>query len=466
MNYRHNFHRMDHLGHSSMNASLRKTFSQPAAMQRTVASKKKANTIDIPSRGMPSSSPSSSTVTSPQSSKPPPPPPPPLPPAMHAGVPRVPSHIPLRKQGSADKLDVPSSPPKVRKNFFDGFRNTLRPRVKAEGVGKGQGDDVCEGSESGVTSPRQESKEDGYPRRWSESGSPTKSGEWSVSLPPGTLVKVLADFTALREDEISVNRGEVIQVISSNALRGYLVHRAATSNSPAAEGWVAANVLLPSAHPDAQTTPPASPTHVPAQYEPLGKRQWMKFRKPSFSKRDTKDSHPPPLRREETVHELPSMRSLTSRPPLPTRQMTVSLINPYHTENSSDINNRVSARDKPPSGCVPASPESPVRIISPLRNVTVCPGEPAEMVCTITGAGLWAESTTVAWAGPHGPLVDPRFEMEQHRDGTLRLHVGSCRVTDAGEYTCTITCGGYSIACSARINLSQGKDHSYSNGHS
>lgn len=50
MNYRHNFHRMDHLGHSSMNASLRKTFSQPAAMQRTVASKKKANTIDIPSR--------------------------------------------------------------------------------------------------------------------------------------------------------------------------------------------------------------------------------------------------------------------------------------------------------------------------------------------------------------------------------------------------------------------------------
>lgn len=33
-----------------------------------------------------------------------------------------------------------------------------------------------------------------------------------MSLPPGTLVKVLADFTALREDEISVNRGEVIQV--------------------------------------------------------------------------------------------------------------------------------------------------------------------------------------------------------------------------------------------------------------
>ncbi|KAG7167737.1 Striated muscle preferentially expressed protein kinase-like [Homarus americanus] len=189
------------------------------------------------------------------------------------------------------------------------------------------------------------------------------------------------------------------------------------------------------------------------------KKPWMKFRKPSFSKRD----HHHMLRREETVHELPSVRSSPSRPLVPTRQMTVSLINPYHSESD---NHCVQHLEKPSSGCIPASPESPVRILSPLRNVTVCPGEPAEMVCVITGAGFWAESTTVTWAGPHGPLTDPRFEMEQHRDGTLRLHLGSCRVTDAGEYTCTITCAGHSIACSARINLAQGKDHSYSNGHS
>lgn len=31
-------------------------------------------------------------------------------------------------------------------------------------------------------------------------------------LPAGTLVKVLADFNAVKEDEISVNRGESIQV--------------------------------------------------------------------------------------------------------------------------------------------------------------------------------------------------------------------------------------------------------------
>ncbi|XP_069951615.1 triple functional domain protein isoform X1 [Cherax quadricarinatus] len=444
----------------SWNAPLRKTFSQPPISHRAPVTKKKANTIDIPfspsvSNNSGVSGPTSSVASSSSvvctSSKPPPPPP--APPSSSTGS-RIPTYIPIKKQGSVDKLDVPSSPPKLKKNFFDGFRSTLRPRVKADGAGRGAEEDITEGVAPLLASPREEGNNDTQPRRWSESGSPTKSGDWSVSLPAGTLVKVLANFTAVREDEISVSRGEVIQVISSNVLRGYLVHRAASSCSPAAEGWVPANVVLPSAYPDLPTTPPASPTHTGLYYESHGKKPWIKFRKPSFSKRD---HHL--LRREETVHEIPS----TSRPSFPSRQMTVSLINPYHSESDGHY---VQHPDKPPSGCIPASPESPVRIMSPLRNVTVCPGEPAEMVCVITGAGFWAESTTVTWVGPHGQLTDPRFEMEQHRDGTLRLHVGSCRVTDAGEYTCTITCAGHSIACSARINLAQGKDHSYSNGHS
>ncbi|XP_071527234.1 triple functional domain protein isoform X3 [Panulirus ornatus] len=440
---------------SSWNSPLRKTFSQPPISHHASVTRNNANTIDLSSSQSITSSNEytvpTSSVTGSQSSmyissKPPPPPPaPPIPSAAS----RLPAYIPIKKQGSEEKLDIPSSPPKLKKNFFDGFRNTLRPRAKVDGTARGQ-DDNFEGVETILQSPRQESKEESYHRRWSESGSSSKSGDWSVSLPAGTLVKVLADFNALREDEISVIRGEVIQVISSNALRGYFVHRAANSSSPAAEGWVPANVLLPSAYPDQLTTPPASPTHSTTHYESQAKKPWIKFRKPSFSKKDQYHHHP--LRREETVHELPSVRSPTSHSQLPNRQMTVSFINPYHSESDNHCAQR---SEKPLSGCIPASPESPIRIISPLRNVTVCPGEPAEMVCVITGAGFWAESTTIAWAGPHGQLTDPRFEIEQHRDGTLRLHVGSCRVTDAGEYTCTITYAGHSIACSARINLAQ-----------
>lgn len=35
-----------------------------------------------------------------------------------------------------------------------------------------------------------------------------------MSLPAGTLVKVLADYNAVKEDEITVFRGETIQVSS------------------------------------------------------------------------------------------------------------------------------------------------------------------------------------------------------------------------------------------------------------
>ncbi|XP_063844125.1 triple functional domain protein-like isoform X3 [Scylla paramamosain] len=414
---------------TTWNSSLRKTLSQPPIHHCAPTTKKKANTIDIPA--------SSSASNTSASSRPPPPPPAPPAPSNATGIP---SYIPIKKDSSLDKLEAPSSPPKLKKNFFDGFRNTLRPRLK---LGQDEGG---EGTESFPTSPRQESKDDSYHRRWSESGSPTKVGEWNVALPAGTLVKVLADYSAVKEDEISVSRGETIQVISSNALRGYLVHRAATSSSPAAEGWVPSSVILPSANPENIISPPTSPLSTVPPFESQMKKPWMKFRKPSFSKRDQQQRQNS-QKREDPVPELPPVRSASH---IPSRQMTVSLINPYHSDGE---NYYAQHTEKTPSGCVPASPESPVRIITPMRNVTVCPGEPAEMVCVISVAGLWLESTMVTWSGPHGQLTDPRFEMEQHRDGTLRLHLGSCRVTDAGEYTCTISCAGHSIACSARINL-------------
>lgn len=60
------------------------------------------------------------------------------------------------------------------------------------------------------------------------------------------LVLVLQDFVAVREDEISVFRGEKVQILASNQQGQSLVYRPANSDSPAAEGWVPRSVL--SAH--------------------------------------------------------------------------------------------------------------------------------------------------------------------------------------------------------------------------
>ncbi|XP_068612674.1 kalirin-like [Brachionichthys hirsutus] len=57
------------------------------------------------------------------------------------------------------------------------------------------------------------------------------------------LVQVLQDFAAVREDEISVFRGEKVQILASNQQGQSLVYRPANSDSPAAEGWVPRSVL-------------------------------------------------------------------------------------------------------------------------------------------------------------------------------------------------------------------------------
>ena len=52
------------------------------------------------------------------------------------------------------------------------------------------------------------------------------------------MASVLIDYRAIREDEVSLAKGDTVTVVSSNLSRGYLIHRAATELSPPAEGWI------------------------------------------------------------------------------------------------------------------------------------------------------------------------------------------------------------------------------------
>ena len=46
------------------------------------------------------------------------------------------------------------------------------------------------------------------------------------------------DYQAVKEDEISVTRGEIVQVVFSNQQNMFLVYRPANAHSPVAEGWI------------------------------------------------------------------------------------------------------------------------------------------------------------------------------------------------------------------------------------
>lgn len=50
-------------------------------------------------------------------------------------------------------------------------------------------------------------------------------------------------YTAVKEDEISVCQGEVVQILASTQQSAFLVFRAASDRCPAAEGWIPGFVL-------------------------------------------------------------------------------------------------------------------------------------------------------------------------------------------------------------------------------
>ncbi|CAB1334216.1 unnamed protein product [Coregonus sp. 'balchen'] len=69
------------------------------------------------------------------------------------------------------------------------------------------------------------------------------NGSESSSSSSISTMLVTQDYVALKEDEISVSQGEVVQMLASNQQNMFLVFRAATEQGPAAEGWIPGYVL-------------------------------------------------------------------------------------------------------------------------------------------------------------------------------------------------------------------------------
>lgn len=63
---------------------------------------------------------------------------------------------------------------------------------------------------------------------------------------------VTQDYVAVKEDEISVVQGEVVQILANNQQNMFLVYRAANEHCPAAEGWIPGYVL---GHTSSSVTP-------------------------------------------------------------------------------------------------------------------------------------------------------------------------------------------------------------------
>uniref|UniRef100_A0A667ZVK7 Kalirin RhoGEF kinase b n=1 Tax=Myripristis murdjan TaxID=586833 RepID=A0A667ZVK7_9TELE len=168
--------------------------------------------------------------------------------AMQDSVDGDPCKFVLWSRGSAERFTLQASSAGIKLTWVENIAALLDAQNNflsgEQGGGGGvQGGTSCSNNtrRGGVSVSRPLSS--GRP----PSAPPTPNGHGPQPPPDNEqddqLVLVVQDFVAVREDEISVFRGEKVQILASNQQGQSLVYRPANSDSPAAEGWVSRSAL-------------------------------------------------------------------------------------------------------------------------------------------------------------------------------------------------------------------------------
>ncbi|XP_046874576.1 triple functional domain protein-like [Hypomesus transpacificus] len=235
------------------------------------------------------------------------------------------------------------------------------------------------------------------------------NGSESSSSSSVSTMLVTQDYVALKEDEISVLQGEVVQILASNQQNMFLVFRAATEQGPAAEGWIPGYVLghtsaiIPDC-PDGTISRKSSSWHTS-----------LRIRKKSEKKE--KDG------KKETKLENGYRKSRDGLP----NKVSVKLLNPNYIYD--------------------VAPE----FLLPLSDVTCDNGESVTLRCKVCGR----PKATVTWKGPDQSTLtnNGHFSTAYSETGEATLRIVGVASEDDGVYTCVATNDLGSVTSSASLRV-------------
>ncbi|NXG63876.1 TRIO protein, partial [Hemiprocne comata] len=234
------------------------------------------------------------------------------------------------------------------------------------------------------------------------------NGSESSSSSNISTMLVTHDYTAVKEDEINVYQGEVVQILASNQQNMFLVFRAATDQCPAAEGWIPGYVLGHTSaviidNPDG-TIKKSTSWHTA-----------LRLRKKSEKK--DKDG-----KREGKLENgyRKSREGLANK-------VSVKLLNPNYIY------------DVPPE------------FIVPLSEVTCETGETIVLRCKVCGR----PKASVTWKGPdHNTLSNDGHHSISYSDlGEASLKIIGVTAEDDGIYTCIAANDMGSVSSSASLRV-------------
>ena len=220
-------------------------------------------------------------------------------------------------------------------------------------------------------------------------------------LTVGSVAAVMIDYRAVREDEVSVAKGDLVTVVASNLSRGYLVHRAAvTQVSPGAEGWIPSYCL-----------------HLAGAAAKKPSSWAFKIRKQSAPRLGRQDSSPGLQLGRAQPGFIEHLNNVA---------VTVRQISRY-LQYLLYINI--------------------IAISTYLRQV----GETACFSCRLEGGA----APSVVWKGPGGGLLQGGGRVRVTSEDTLHsLALDTCSLEDAGEYYCILATEEGSLSSQARLTVS------------
>uniref|UniRef100_A0A3B5BJV3 non-specific serine/threonine protein kinase n=1 Tax=Stegastes partitus TaxID=144197 RepID=A0A3B5BJV3_9TELE len=212
---------------------------------------------------------------------------------------------------------------------------------------------------------------------------------------------VTQDYVAVKEDEISVVQGEVVQMLASNQQNMFLVYRAANEHCPAAEGWIPGYVL---GHTSSSITPELPEGTIKKS---LSWHTALRIRRKS-EKRDKEG------RKLENGYRK-SQDSLANK---------VSV----KVEHTMCVSQTLISTFLPPA---------PPEFLIPVSDAACESGDNVTLRCKVCGR----PRATVTWRGPDNNTLsnNGRYSITYSETGEASLRILAASVEDSGVYTCVAT---------------------------
>ncbi|XP_032045750.1 kalirin isoform X10 [Aythya fuligula] len=220
---------------------------------------------------------------------------------------------------------------------------------------------------------------------------------------------VIKDYYALKEDEICVNQGEVVQILAINQQNMFLVYQPANDHSPAAEGWIPGNILAPLT----KSTTDSSDGSIKKSCS------WhtLRMRKRAEKESSGKNEANGPRKSKDILGNKVSVKETNSS----------------EESECDDLDPNTSMEIINPNFIQEVAPE----FLVPLVDITCLLGDTVMLQCKVCGR----PKPTITWKGPDQNILDndnstATYTVSSCESGELTLKICNVMPQDSGIYTC------------------------------